>query len=64
VEDLQDRIVEDVSWCRGLEAVWEKNCLLQPTSDEDTKSHGRMLVDSGLDFHDVLKEREQIGRKY
>jgi hypothetical protein len=63
VEDLLDRIVEDVSWCRGLEAVWERNCLLQLSSDEATKSHGKMLIDSALDFQDVLKEREQIGRK-
>jgi hypothetical protein len=62
VEDLLDRIVEDVAWCRGLEAVWERNCQLLPSSGEDTKSHGKMLVDGGLDFQDVLKEREQIGR--
>jgi hypothetical protein len=63
VEDLLDRIVEDVSWCRGLEAVWERHCLLQPSSDQATNSHGKMLIDSALDFQDVLKEREQIGMK-
>jgi hypothetical protein len=63
VEDLLDRIAEDVSWCRGLEAVWERDCLLQPSGDEDSKSHGKMLIDSALDFQDVLKEREQIGKE-
>jgi len=62
VEDLLDRIVEDASWCRGLEAVWERDCLLQPSDEEDAKGQGRMLVESALDFQDVLKEREQIGR--
>ena len=61
VEDLLDRIVEDAAWCRGLEALWEKDCLLQPSDEEDAKSQGRMLVESALDFQDVLKEREQIG---
>lgn len=60
VEDLLDRIAEDAAWCRGLEAVWERDCLLQETGDEDT-CQGRMLIDSALDFQDVLKEREQIG---
>jgi hypothetical protein len=63
VEDLLDRIVEDVSWCRGLEAVWEKDCLLYTSVSEDAKSQSRMLVDSALDFQDVLREREQIGKK-
>jgi len=62
VEDLLDRIVEDAAWCRGLEAVWERDCLLQPSDGEDPKCQGRMLVESALDFQDVLKEREQIGR--
>jgi hypothetical protein len=61
VEDLLDRIVEDAAWCRGLEAVWERDCLLQPTSEEDTNCQGRMLIDSALDFQDILKERDQIG---
>jgi hypothetical protein len=63
VEDLLDRIVEDVSWCRGLEAVWERDCLLQTSISEDTRSHSKMLIDSALDFQDVLREREQIGKK-
>jgi len=62
VEDLLDRIVEDAAWCRGLEAVWERDCLLQPSDGEDAKCQGTMLVESALDFQDVLKEREQIGR--
>ena len=62
VEDLLDRIVEDAAWCRGLEAMWERDCLLQPSDEEDAKCQGRMLVESALDFQDVLKEKEQIGR--
>lgn len=63
VEDLLDRIIENVSWCRGLEAVWERDCLLQTSTSEDTKSHSKMLIDSALDFQDVLREREQIGKE-
>ena len=59
---MLDRIVEDAAWCRGLEAVWETDCLLQPSDEEDAKCQGRMLVESALDFQDVLTEREQIGR--
>jgi len=62
VEDLLDRIVEDAAWCRGLEAVWERDCLLQPSDEEDSKCQGRMLIESALDFQDVLKERDQIGK--
>jgi hypothetical protein len=62
VEDLLDRIVEDAAWCRGLEAVWDRDCLLQQSDEEDAKCQGRMLVESALDFQDVLKEKEQIGR--
>jgi hypothetical protein len=62
VEDMLDRIVEDSAWCRGLEAVWERDCPLQPPEEEDTKCQGRMLVESALDFQDVLKEKDQIGR--
>lgn len=63
VEDLLDRIVEDAAWCRGLEAIWEKDCLIE-APNEDTKSHVKMLIDSALDFQDVLKEKEQIGENF
>ena len=62
MEDLLDRIVDDAAWCRGLDAVWERDCPLQPSDEDDAKGQGRMLVESALDFQDVLKEREQIGR--
>jgi hypothetical protein len=62
VEDMLDRIVEDAAWCRGLEAVWERDCPLQPSEEEDSKCQGRMVVESALDFQDVLKEKDQIGR--
>lgn len=63
MEDLLDRIVEDAAWCRGVEAVWERDCLLQPCGEEEPNCQGRMLIESALDFQDVLKEREQIGKK-
>ncbi|KAJ9585047.1 hypothetical protein L9F63_020602, partial [Diploptera punctata] len=62
VEDLLDRIVDDAGWCRGLEAIWEKDCYLE-ASKEEAKSPAKMLIDSALDFEDVIKEKEQIAEE-